>query len=173
MKKLLFFLGIFLFNFSFLNAQTDELPTIQHVDIQKYMGKWYEIASFPQWYQKNCTGTVAEYTLMKNGKVKVVNSCHLNSLNGKLKTANGTAYVDDETTNAKLLVTFFWPFYGDYWILDLGKNYEYAIVGTPDRKSLWFLSRTPQISTKLLNQLKEKAKSLGFDISKLQMTAQP
>jgi len=154
-------------------AKDSPLQTVEYVDLPKYMGKWYEIALFPQWYQKDCTGTTAEYTLMPNEKVKVINSCHLKTLDGKLKIAKGSAHVVDKKTNAKLKVTFFWPFYGDYWILDLGSNYEYAIVGSPNRKGLWFLSRQPKISKELYEKLKKKASSLGFDVSKLTLTVQP
>jgi len=154
-------------------AKNNPLQTVEYVDLHKYMGKWYEIALFPQWYEKNCTGTTADYTLMPNGKVKVINSCHLHTLDGKLKVAKGSAYVVDKKTNAKLKVTFFWPFYGDYWILDLGPNYEYVMVGTPDRKALWFLSRKPKLNKEIMEHLKKKATSLGFDISKLIITLQP
>lgn len=148
------------------------LPTVNYVDLNKYMGKWYEIASFPHWYQKNCVGTTAEYTLKEDGDVAIINSCHLKTFEGKLKTVKGSAYVVDKKTNAKLKVTFFWPFYGDYWILDLGPKYEYAIVGTPDRKSLWILSRKPTMSNELLAKLKKKAESLGFDMNELLQTWQ-
>lgn len=163
----------FIFCTGFFGCKSqDPLETVAYVDVEKYMGKWYEIALFPQSFEKNCTGTTAEYTLRNDGKVTVVNSCHLNTLNGQFKVAKGEAYIADKLTNAKLKVSFFKPFYGDYWILDLGQNYEYAMVGAPDRQYLWFLSRTPYMKTEDFDYLKAKATNLGFDISKLQMTVQ-
>jgi apolipoprotein D and lipocalin family protein len=91
---------------------------------------------------------------------------------GKMKQAKGKAKVVDKNSNAKLKVTFFWPFYGDYWIIKLGNNYDYAVVGTPNRKYLWILSRTPQMDDELYSQLIEYAKSKGFDVNKLIKTLQ-
>ncbi len=174
MKKITLIFAVFcsLFFSQISHAKLEPLPTVDFVDIEKYMGKWYEIALFPQWFQKNCTGTFAEYSLLKSGKVQVINSCNLLTLDGKLKVAKGKAYVADKSTNAKLKVTFFWPFYGDYWIIALGDNYEYAMVGAPDRKYLWILSRTPKMDKKTFEMLTKKAKSLGFDVSKLDLTLQ-
>jgi len=151
----------------------EPLETVAYVDVERYMGKWYEVAAFPQNFEKDCTGTTAEYTLLSDGKVKIINSCHLNTLDGKLKVANGSAYVADTETNAKLKVTFFKPFYGDYWILDLGADYEYAMVGSPDRDYLWFLSRTPNMHENTFEHLKQKAYDLGFNTSALEVTLQP
>ena len=87
--------------------------------------------------------------------------------NGKIKQAKGKAKVVDKNSNAKLKVTFFWPFYGDYWIIKLGNDYIYSVVGTPNRKYLWILSRTPQMDDKLYSLLIGYVKSKGFDVSKL------
>ena len=123
-------------------ATAAPLTTVDHVDLQRYVGKWYEIARYPNRFQRKCqSDTTATYTLREDGKVQVANACR--EKDGTMTTANGTAKVVDPKTNAKLKVTFFWPFYGDYWILGLGPDYQYAIVGEPDRKYLWILSRTP------------------------------
>ncbi len=139
-------------------------------DLEKYLGKWYEIAHLPARFQEGCSETTATYALMDNGTISVLNEC---KINGKIKKAKGKAKVVDKATGAKLKVTFFWPFYGDYWILRLGNNYEYSVVGTPDRKYLWILSRTPQINSELLSELIDFAKSKGFETSKLIKTSQP
>lgn len=149
------------------------LDTAQHVDIKKYMGKWYEIASFPTWFQKDCTGTTATYSLNPDSTVKVLNRCFKKTLDGSEDRAEGSAYVVDSKTNAKLKVTFFWPFYGDYWIIDVADDYGYAVVGHPNRKYLWILSRTPQISTQNYDSLLLKIQQKGFDVSKLNKTIQP
>ena len=144
------------------------LEVVPHVELKKYLGKWYEIAHLPARFQEGCTDTTATYTLSEDGSISVLNEC---IRNGKVKQAKGKAKVVDKTSGAKLKVTFFWPFYGDYWIINLGKDYEYAVVGTPNRKYLWILSRTPQIDDKLFSQLIESAKSKGFDVNNLIKTS--
>lgn len=156
-------------------CSSDHLPldTVNYVDIQRYMGKWYEIASFPTSFQKDCTGTTAQYALKPDGTVSVLNKCFKVSLDGELSQADGTAYVADTTTNAKLKVTFFWPFYGDYWIIDLAEDYSYAVVGHPNRKYLWILSRTPDMSQQTYEAILQKVKAKGFDVTQLNKTLQP
>ena len=146
------------------------LEVVPHVELEKYLGKWYEIAHLPAKFQEGCDETTATYTLLKDGNISVLNTC---KRNGKVKTAKGKAKVVDEATGAKLKVMFFWPFYGDYWIIKLGMDYEYAVVGTPNLKYLWILSRTPRIDNKLFSELTEFAKSKGFDTNRLIITKQP
>lgn len=143
------------------------LPVVSYVDLKKYMGVWYEIAHLPVSFQKGCYATKATYMLRNNGEVEVLNTCNKNSLDGKLKKAEGKAFVADPTTNAKLKVQFFWPFKGDYWILDIGEDYQYAVVGEPSRENLWILSRSPRIDQQVLQNIIEKANTQGFDTSKL------
>ena len=145
------------------------LEVVPYVELEKYLGKWYEIAHLPAKFQEGCNETTATYTLSKDGNISVLNQC---TKNGKMKQAKGRAKVVDKNTNAKLRVTFFWPFYGDYWIIKLGNDYDYSVVGTPNRKYLWILSRTPQIDDKLYSQLIEYVKSKGFDVNKLIKTLQ-
>jgi apolipoprotein D and lipocalin family protein len=144
------------------------LQVVPHVELEKYLGKWYEIAHLPARFQEGCTDTTATYALSEDGSISVLNECRRN---GKLKQAKGKAKVVDKTSGAKLKVTFFWPFYGDYWILNLGKDYEYAVVGTPNRKYLWILSRTPHMDDKAFSQLIESVKSQGFDVNNLIKTS--
>jgi apolipoprotein D and lipocalin family protein len=146
------------------------LEVVPQVDLNKYLGKWYEIARLPAKFQEGCDETTATYTLLGNGNISVLNECRKS---GKIKKAKGKAKIVDKATGAKLKVTFFWPFYGDYWVIKLGENYEYAVVGTPNRKYLWILSRTAQMDSKLYSELTEFAKSNGFDIDKLIRTSQP
>jgi apolipoprotein D and lipocalin family protein len=109
--------------------------------------------------------------LRADGKVDVVNRCR--KANGEYTTAKGKAKIVDKKTNAKLKVTFFWPFYGDYWILDLGPNYEYAVVGAPDRDYLWILSRTPQLDEQLYQQLLTNMAARGVETQKMIRTSHP
>src|SRR5512141_3275960 len=110
-----------------------ELQTVQRVDLGRYVGTWYEIANFPQSFQRGCTGTTATYTLREDGDIDVLNRCRKGSLDGEEKSALGRARVVDRSTNAKLEVGFFRPFWGDYWIIDLSDDYSYAVVGHPGR----------------------------------------
>jgi apolipoprotein D and lipocalin family protein len=144
------------------------LEVVPHVELEKYLGKWYEIAHLPARFQEGCTDTTATYTLSEDGNISVLNECIRNS---KVKRAKGKAKVVDKNSGAKLKVTFFWPFYGDYWIINLGKDYDYAVVGTPNRKYLWILSRTPQMDDQLFSQLIESAKSKGFSMNNLIKTS--
>jgi apolipoprotein D and lipocalin family protein len=149
-----------------------ELKTVEHVDVTKYMGTWYEIAKLPQKYENGLVGVTANYSLLANGKVGVLNKGYVNDFNGIEKTAKGTARVVDSTTNAKLKVSFFWPFSADYWILELGKEYEYAVVGEDSRKYLWILSRTPQMDEAVYNEVLKRVQAWGFDITKLEKNPQ-
>jgi apolipoprotein D and lipocalin family protein len=152
-------------------AELQEPKTVPFVDLKKYAGTWYEIARYPNRFQKKCVSDVrATYNLMTDGKVSVLNQCL--QANGKVKTAKGRAKVVDRSSNAKLKVTFFWPFYGDYWILDLDPDYTYVVVGEQDRKYLWILSRTPEMDSNLYNQILERITNQGYDTSKLIRTPQ-
>ena len=144
------------------------LEVVPHVELKRYLGKWYEIAHLPARFQEGCTNTTATYTLSEDGSISVLNECRRS---GKVKKAKGKAKVVDKNSGAKLKVTFFWPFYGDYWIINLGKDYDYAVVGTPNRKYLWILSRTPQMDDGLFSHLIESVKSKGFDVNNLIKTS--
>src|SRR5512141_760731 len=147
------------------------LRTVDSVDLSRYSGTWHEIARYPNRFQRDCqSDTTAEYTLRKDGKVQIVNSCR--QKDGKTKTARGTAKVADKTTNAKLRVTFFWPFYGDYWVIGLSADYHYAIVGEPKRKYLWVLSRTPEMDEATYKEVLEQIREAGYDPGKLIKTPQ-
>jgi apolipoprotein D and lipocalin family protein len=159
--------------FATASEKTPPLQTVPHVDLNRYIGKWYEIASFPQWFQKNCVASSANYTLRRDGDVDVLNQCHNKVLDGKLREAKGKAWIVDKSSNAKLKVRFFWPFSGAYWIIDLGPNYEYAVVGHPNRKYLWILSRTPKMDHAVYEGILERLKQQHYDLSPLRKTLQP
>jgi apolipoprotein D and lipocalin family protein len=150
-----------------------ELQVVDHFDVSRYLGLWYEIASFPQSFQKGCTGTTAEYSLINESTVRVVNKCYLNSLTGELKEAHGKAKIPDVAVPSKLKVSFFWPFSGAYWVIELGDNYEYAVVGHPNRNYLWILSRTPHMDETLIGEIIARQAAKGFEMTRLQRTVQP
>ncbi len=148
------------------HAASNELPTVAKVDLKRYLGKWYEISKYPAWFEKDCDrDTTAEYSLKEDGDIEVVNSC--TTKEGKRKVSKGTAKIVDSETNAKLKVTFFWPFYGKYWIIDLDPNYQWVVVGEPSRKYLWVLSRTPKLDDKLYREIADRLPAKGYDPVKL------
>lgn len=161
-------------------AQAAEAPqVVEKVDLNRYLGDWYEIASIPQWFQRNCVGNVkATYTLSgeKNNAIKVVNSCQTE--NG-LNVAEGRARIVDPVSNAKLAVTFaqiagYWIFAaaGDYWIIDLAPDYSFAVVSNSSRSTAWILSRTKTMAPEVLMSLEAKLRAQGFDSCKLMTTIQ-
>jgi apolipoprotein D and lipocalin family protein len=155
-----------------VRAQSKPLEVVPFVDINRYLGTWYEIATIPARFQKNCVAVTATYSLRKDGKISVLNQCRVGSLTGKEKSIKGKAWVVDKKTNAKLKVQFFWPFRGDYWIIELDSNYQYAVVGHPKRKYLWILSRTPQLDDALYQELIQRTSQKGYDVSKIKKTLQ-
>jgi apolipoprotein D and lipocalin family protein len=147
------------------------LKTVPKVELGRYIGRWYEIARYPNRFERKCDRNVtADYAIRPDGKVSVVNRCTAHD--GKITQSSGWAKVVDRETGAKLKVTFFWPFFGDYWVLELGPNYEYAVVGEPSRKYLWILGRTPKMDDALYAELTGRLAARGYNTSKLERTKQ-
>lgn len=149
------------------------LQTVANVDLQRYIGTWYEIASYPHRFQKGCVATRAEYTLRDDGQIAVRNECRQETLDGPRKSVEGRAKVVDPASNARLKVTFFWPFWGAYWIIDLDPDYRWAVVGHPSRNYLWVLSRMPTLDEGVYQQIVARLASQGYDPARLQRTLQP
>ena len=144
--------------------------SVPELDLARYAGKWYEIGSFPMFFQRQCIGdTTAEYRLTPEGDVSVTNRCRTDS---GFDEARGTATVVEGSGNARLKVSFFWPFRSDYWVFGLDGDYRWAVVGNPNRKYLWVLSRTPQLPKNLLDAALKAAATQGFDLTQLRYTAQ-
>jgi apolipoprotein D and lipocalin family protein len=148
------------------------LDVAPNVDLKRFQGQWYEIAKLPRATQADCTGTKAFYALRSDGTMDIVNECHLGTLDGPTRSVHATATVPDASVPAKLSLEFVPGLYGDYWILEVGDHYEYAVVGHPTRQYLWILSRTPTMDPSVLSHVLDKAQSLSFDTSKLDYTAQ-
>ena len=149
------------------------LETVPKVELSRYLGTWYEIASFPQSFQKGCTGTTATYSLKDDGELKVLNRCFKERLDGEESVATGRARVVDKETNAKLEVSFFGPFWGDYWIIQLGPDYQYAVVGHPGRDYLWILSRTPVLEQATYDGIVARLGEQHYTLERLEKTLQP
>ncbi len=159
-----------------LIAQQNPLKTVKYVDLKKYVGLWYEFAKIPNSFQDQCVkGTTAKYILNEDGEIKVLNSCI--DEDGEVDEADGLARIVDKKSNAKLEVSFFsifgWrPIWGDYWIIGLDENYQWAIVGTPSRKYGWVLSRTPKIDETTTNKIFQILKDQGYDSKKFEISKQ-
>lgn len=147
-------------------------PTgVGKVELEKYAGLWYEIGSFPASFQKGCHCTTAEYQLIGKSWIRVINRCRRNAVDGKESSIRGRAYPVEGSNNTKLKVQFFWPFRGDYHIILLAEDYSWAVV-TSGSKYLWILSRTPEMSENLFENLTIKLTDMGYEMSRLQKTVQ-
>jgi len=147
------------------------LDVVESVDLDRYTGKWYEIARYPHFFENGCVGVTADYSIREDGRIRVLNTCIENSLDGESRTIEGVARAAD-STNAKLKVSFFWPFEGDYWILELGDDYDFAVIGEPGHNFLWILSRTPTLDNQILEGIFSRLPSLGYDVERLIMVEQ-
>ena len=160
------------------HALKAELTTIAALDVPRYLGTWYEIAKFPNRFQKKCVGNAkAEYNLKDDGTVQVINRCTLAS--GKISQAIGVARQVGSASSPKLEVRFapacvsFIPaVWGDYWIIDLDEGYQLVAVSEPSRKYLWVLSRTPKVDQKSYEELLDRLTNKGFDVQLLEVTQQ-
>lgn len=172
--KLLLILSYFSGN---AHGNLPPLQTAKDLDLDSYMGKWHQVALIPNWFQRKCVAdTTAQYSKEDDGKVRVVNSCL--KKDGKAQTADGSARVNPKYNDtSRLQVTFaqvfgiwFWIFGGDYWVMELGENYEYAVVGEPKREYLWILSRVKSMSSDLLTELEGKIAAQGYDTCAVKLT---
>ena len=145
---------------------------VKELDIEKYLGKWYEISRYDHRFERDLVGVTATYSYPKDGKIKVVNAGYKKSLKGKKSEAIGKAKIPDLNIPSKLKVSFFWFFYGNFFVLELDENYQLAVIGSSSDKYLWILARTPQMEYSLYNELLNKLTDRGYDITKLIMVEQ-
>ena len=166
--RLLLLLSFF-FTFSCTNTNSQMLDktTVKELDLNRYLGTWYEIARFPHSFEKNMVGVTATYSLRDDGKIRVLNQGYKNTLNGELSVAEGKAKIPNPSEPGKLKVSFFWIFYGDYNVLELDENYQYVMIGSSTDKYFWILSRTPQMSPETYEMLLDKARKRGYNLDKL------
>jgi len=148
-----------------LAASSQKGPSVvSTVDLKRYMGKWYEIARLPNFFEKKLKCISATYTLRDNGKITVLNEGNLITDPAKTSSSEGVAWAPDKKSPAKLKVQFFWPFSGDYWIMYLDDEYRYVLVGDPDNKYLWILSRERTMDENTYSMLLQKAIDNGYDV---------
>lgn len=142
--------------------------TVSGVELNRYLGKWYEVARFNHSFERGLTGVTATYSLRPDGKIKVLNEGYKNSLNGRHKVAVGKAMIPDPKDLSKLKVSFFLNFYADYLIMELDQvNYQYAMIGSNSPDFIWILSRTPVMPDEVYQKLISSAKRRGYTVEKL------
>jgi len=162
MKKSIFILLILIIS---VNLFAQKVPTVvSSVDLTRYVGKWYEIARLPTFFERKLKCASATYTLRPDGRITVLNAGNYIDDPKKSTSTTGVAWVPDKNSPAKLKVQFFWPFSGDYWIMYLDKDYRYVLVGDPDVKYLWILSRDKTMDDATYNMLLQKAVDNGYSV---------
>jgi apolipoprotein D and lipocalin family protein len=157
-------------------ANAPPLQTVASVDTERYLGTWYEIARYPNSFQKNCEGVTAAYSLREDGKLRVVNTCALGTRSGEPRISKGSAAIIVGSNGAKLAVNFA-PIPlpkgdGNYWVLHLDEDYQHALIGSPSGRYLWMLARTPQVTQGVREELNAAAVKAGYDLSMLKETEQ-
>ena len=141
---------------------------VKELNVERYLGQWYEIARYDHRFERGLVGVTAHYSLRDDGKIKVINSGYKKSLNGTYSQAIGKAKIPNpETAPSKLKVSFFLFFYGDYYVMELDENYQWAVIGSSSDNYLWILSRTPQMDSGVYNDLINRLIKRGYDVGKL------
>mgnify|MGYP001824604549 CR=1 FL=1 len=148
------------------------LDSVESLDLDRYLGKWYEISKYPVSFEKGLVGVTAEYSLRDDGKIRVLNAGYKKSFEGELKQSEGKAWIPDPAKSAQLKVMFFWPFSGKYWVIALDPEYRWSVVGEPGRKYLWILSRTPTLPDATYDAIVKRIEELGYDTSRLEKMPQ-
>jgi apolipoprotein D and lipocalin family protein len=172
-RLLLIFSVLFVFNCTKTNSQMIDKTTVKELDLNRYLGIWYEIARFPHSFEKNLVGVTATYSLREDGKITVVNQGFKNTMDGERSKAVGKAKIPNKLESGKLKVSFFWIFYADYFVLELDENYQYAMIGSSSDKYFWILCRTPQMTPGVYEMLLEKARKRGYNLERLEKVLQP
>lgn len=169
MKKNTLFIIALLFLINGCNGQKSMIDktVVKELDLERYLGQWYEIARFNHIFERGLVGVTATYSIREDGMIKVVNSGYKGTLNGEKSEAIGKAKIPDTNVPSKLKVSFFWIFYADYFVLELDKNYQWAVIGSSSDNYLWILSRTPQMEKSLYIELIKRITNRGYDVSKL------
>ena len=166
--------GLILFSCSNTsNMEKINTSTVENVDLNKYLGTWYEIARFPHSFEKGLVGVTANYSFRKDGKIKVVNQGYKGSLDGKFSQATGKAKIPDPEDTSRLKVSFFLFFYGDYYVLELDEDYQWAMIGSSSPNYFWILSRTPQMDPEVYRKLLDNAEKRGYNLGQLIEVDQP
>ena len=152
---------------SLFAEENDNLKVVSNLDLHKFQGVWYEIAHNPWFPEDNCFAMIAHYKLIEDNKIEVTNICRKHGFDGEISKITGNAWLVEPMITSKWEVQFIWPFILDYWVIDLEENYNYAVIGEPDKENFWILSRKPIMEKDLLTKIIEKTKMKGYDLSNL------
>lgn len=156
------------FSITFVMAYSQKLPSVvPSVDLNRYAGVWYEIARLPNFFERKIKCASATYTLRDDGKITVLNKGNYISDPGTTTSSKGIAWIPDKNSPSKLKVQFFWPFSGNYWIMELDKDYKYVLVGEPSFKYLWILAREKKLDESIYRMLLQKAVDNGYNVSEI------
>jgi apolipoprotein D and lipocalin family protein len=147
--------------------ENKNLKVVSNLDLHKFQGVWYEIAHNPWFPENNCFAMIAHYKLIEDNKIEVTNICRKHGFDGEISKITGKAWLVEPTITSKWEVQFIWPFTLDYWVIDLEDNYNYAVIGEPDKENFWILSRKPIMEKGLLTKIIEKTQMKGYDLSDL------
>ena len=173
LKKIIFIVLINVLVISSAIAEENKnLKVVSNLDLHKFQGVWYEIAHNPWFPEKNCFAMIAHYKLIEDSKIEVTNICRKHGFNGEISKIVGKAWLVDQTITSKWEVQFIWPFSLDYWVIDLEENFNYAVIGEPDKENFWILSRKPFMEKGLLAKIISQSKMKGYDLSNLILTPQ-
>lgn len=171
-RLLLIFTVFSIFSCTKTNSQMIDQTTVKELDLNQYLGTWYEIARFPHSFEKNLVGVTATYSLREDGKIEVLNQGFKNTLDGEKSRAVGKARIPNKLEPGKLKVAFFWIFYADYFVMELDENYQYAMIGSSSDKYFWILNRTPKMDPVIYEMLLGKARKRGYNLAKLEKVPQ-
>ena len=173
LKKIIFIVLINVLVISSAIAEENKnLKVVSNLDLHKFQGVWYEIAHNPWFPEKNCFAMIAHYKLIEDSKIEVTNICRKHGFNGEISKIVGKAWLVDQSITSKWEVQFIWPFSLDYWVIDLEENFNYAVIGEPDKENFWILSRKPIMEKGLLAKIIAQSKMKGYDLSNLILTPQ-
>ena len=173
MKKFILIINLFIVLINTLvitsvfAEDNNDLEVVSNLDLHKFQGIWYEIAHNPWFPENNCFAMIAHYKLIEDNKIEVTNICRKHGFDGEISKITGKAWLVDPILTSKWEVQFIWPFTLDYWVIDLEENYNYAVIGEPDKENFWILSRKPIMEKGLLTKIIEKTKMKGYDLSNL------
>tara|TARA_B100000686_G_scaffold168123_1_gene175567 strand:+ start:11245 stop:11856 length:612 start_codon:yes stop_codon:yes gene_type:complete len=170
---IIFFASLNLFSSPFRAYPDDkELEVVSNLDLKRYQGTWFEIAHNPWFVEENCFAMVAFYKLNEEGGIDITNACRKYGYDGEISKVEGQGWVIHQDAPSKLKVQIIWPFTLNYWVIDIGTNYEYAVVGEPDKEKVWILSRQPFLEQEVHSKIIKNLQNQGYDLSKLIWTPQ-
>jgi len=174
-KRVFFILTLFVFIAACQGQNQNKMvdkTVVRELDVKRYLGQWYEIARYDHTFERGLVGITATYSLREDGMIKVVNSGYKETLNGPRSEAIGKAKIPDIRVPSKLKVSFFWIFYADYFVLELDKDYQWAVIGSSSDNYLWILSRTPRMEKSIYDDLLHRLTNRGYDVGKLILVEQ-